>query len=384
MKKSHLNNDKLNVISDEIVDQMDDILDYFGVKYHKSNTKYYGPCPIHDGSGEKNPWNLYYTGDIYRGNWKCRSHSCEKIFKKTAIGLIRGMLSKKKHNWSTNGDKTATFDETLAWISDWLKKDLKSIEVDVKQMEKRRFIANVGWLAKAEEVDLKVSRKSIRTSLALPSAYFQSRGFTPEILDRYDIGDCRNLGKDMSHRAVVPIYDVNYSHVVGCTGRSIFERCSKCKLWHSQNYDCPPEQYRGKYVKWRHNTGFKAENHLFNIWFSKEHIAKTHSVTLVESPGNVLRLEEANVHNSAGTFGTNLGDKQLSELYKYPIYTVNLLYDNDDAGREAISNISEKLKRIFNINIVKIPEEYNDIGELTISQIQNIIVPQLIIHKESL
>jgi 5S rRNA maturation endonuclease (ribonuclease M5) len=383
-KMSHLNNDKLNVIADEVVDNLDEILEYFEVKYHKNNTKYYGPCPIHDGTGEKNPWNLYHTGDIYRGNWKCRSHGCEQIFKKTVIGFIRGLLSKKEHKWSQNGDPTVSFNDTLNWISKWLKKDLKDIKVDLKQMEKRRFIANVGWLNKADEKPLNINRADIRASLSLPSAYFKSRGFTPEILDKYDIGDCRNLGKEMSHRAVVPIYDEGYHKVIGCTGRSIFPRCDKCRLWHSPAFSCPPEEYKARYVKWKHNTGLRAENHLFNLWFAKDYINKFHSVVLVESPGNVLRLEEAGVHNVLATFGSNLGEKQLSQLYKYEIFTVNLLYDNDAAGQQAIINISKMIDRIFNVRVIKLVEPFNDIGELTIQQTKDIIVPQVAVHKESL
>jgi 5S rRNA maturation endonuclease (ribonuclease M5) len=382
-QKFHLSNDKLNVISDEVVAQLDDILDYFNVKYHKTNSKYYGACPIHDGSGEKNPWNLYYTGDIYAGNWKCRSHGCEQVFKKTVIGFVRGLLSKEKYQWGKSGDKTASFEETLEWISHWLKKDLQKINVDLKQVEKRRFIANVGWLNKPDEVDLKLSRNLIRSTLILPSAYFQERGFLKTTLDHYDIGDCKNNNKEMSHRAVVPIYDTSYDHIVGCTGRSVFPRCPKCKLWHSESYDCPKEEYKARYVKWKHNTGFKADNHLYNLWFAKEHINKCHSVILVESPGNVLRLEESGIHNSLAVFGADLSEKQLNELYKYEIYTVNLLFDNDDAGKLAVTNISKKLDRIFNVNVIKVADEHNDVGELTIPQVKAIIEPQIKTHKES-
>ena len=36
-----------------------------------------------------------------------------------------------------------------------------------------------------------------------------SRGFTKNILIKYDVGECLQYGKEMSYRAVVPIYDIN-------------------------------------------------------------------------------------------------------------------------------------------------------------------------------
>ena len=62
--------------------------------------------------------------------------------------------------------------------------------------------------------------------------------------------------------------------------------------------------------KWRHNKDFKTQEHLYNMWFAKEFIQSTRTAIIVESPGNVWRLEEAGIHNSVAIFGTNLSIKQ--------------------------------------------------------------------------
>jgi hypothetical protein len=46
-------------------------------------------------------------------------------------------------------------------------------------------------------------------------------------LEDYDVGYCDNPAKPMYERAVVPIYDNEHKYIVGCTGRSIFEKCEK-------------------------------------------------------------------------------------------------------------------------------------------------------------
>lgn len=379
-KKSHLNNDKLNIIADDVVDQLDEILDYFQVKYKKNQNKYYGPCPVHDGDGTTNPWNLYHNGDSYRGNWKCRSHGCQQVFKPTVIGLIRGILSRERHKWAAAGDKTATFDETLQWISKWLKKDLDKISVDYKQVEKRRFVNQTMWLASKQGETLRLTPEQVRSALSFPSAYFLGRGYSSTILDRYDIGDCIKTGKEMTSRAVIPIYDNDHKLIVGCTGRSVYPKCEACSLYHKPDSGCPDEYNKHQWFKWKHNKGFLAEQNLFNLWFASPHIDKLHSITLVESPGNVLRLEESGIHNSVALFGTNLSEAQLNKLYSYQIYTVNILLDNDEAGRAASSIIHDKLSNIFNVNIVHLEDVTNDVGELTSAEVEAKIKPKIVTH----
>ena len=46
------------------------------------------------------------------------------------------------------------------------------------------------------------------------------------------------------------------------------------------------------------------------VEFAKEFIKESGIVILVESPGNVWRLEEAGVHNSVAIFGSSLADRQ--------------------------------------------------------------------------
>ena len=96
----------------------------------------------------------------------------------------------------------------------------------------------------------------------------------------------------MSGRAVVPVYDNNRQYMIGCTGRATTDKCEKCNHYHLGN-ECPDKESLYLHCKWRHNYGFKTQNYLYNYWFAQEHIKESRSVILVESPGNVWRLEEA-------------------------------------------------------------------------------------------
>lgn len=370
MKTFHSNEqDKYKILCDLLCDNIDDLLSYFQVPYKKSGKMISMACPIHQGDNTT-ALNLYIEGDTYRGNWKCRTHQCEKTFKGSVIGFVRGLLSTQKYNWSKNGDDIIPFTDTINFISKFLDKDLDSIKTCKISKNKNTFTSAINQISidlscnRAQTLD----RNKARSLLKFPSTYYLDRGFTEEILDRYDVGLCSNPNREMYNRIVVPIYDIDYRYVIGCTGRSIFEKCPKCTAFHNPKDRCPSEDKTYLYSKWKHSTNFKSQNSLYNIWFAKKHIQDTGIVILVESPGNVWKLEENAIHNSLAIFGCSLSDKQKMILDSTGAMTIITLMDNDEAGRKAAIQIKEKCEntyKVYNLEISK-----TDVAEMNSEDIE--------------
>jgi DNA primase len=116
-------------------------------------------------------------------------------------------------------------------------------------------------------------------------------------------------------------------------------------------------------------------NHLYNFWFAKEFILKTHTAIIVESPGNVWRLEESGIHNSVGIFGSSLSDRQKILLDSSGAMNLIILTDNDEAGRKAAEQIKAKCQNTYRIFIPQINK--SDIGEMTVEEINKEIKPYL-------
>ena len=150
-------------------------------------------------------------------------------------------------------------------------------------------------------------------------------------------------------RAVVPVYDENGHYVIGCSGRTI--------------YDWEP--------KWRHSKDFPSDSSLYNYWFAKEFIKKTKRVILVESPGNVWRLEEAGVHNSVALYGGNLSTTKQLLLDKLGVCDIIVATDNDEAGREHAEKIISECSRFYNITTLKFDDK-NDIADMTVDEIKSL------------
>ena len=156
----------------------------------------------------------------------------------------------------------------------------------------------------------------------------------------------------------------------GCTGRTTYSQCLYCKAYHKIGIKCPEKAYRYLYSKWKHSGGFKSTKTLYNLWFAKKVIKKTGVVILVESPGNVWRLEEAGIHNSLGIFGCEFSDEQKEFLDKTGAMTIIALLDNDEAGQLGIESIYNKCWKDYKIVTPTISK--NDIGDMTIEEVKNI------------
>lgn len=366
--KYHLNDQaKLKIVCDEICDNIENLLQTFDIDYKTNHKMISMCCPIHDGDNPS-AVNLYPEGDSYRGNWKCRTHNCEKIFKGSVLGFIRGIISNKKYKWTKQGDSMCSFKEAIEFATSFINKDLSDIKISKSEREKKQFASVVNYL-NAQEIfnESKIQRKQITSILKIPSAYYIARGFSAEVLEKYDVGLCTSQNKEMTNRVVVPIYDNEYKYMVGCTGRSIFEKCDKCKAYHNSTSECPGIDDRWKQCKWKHSVDFKSQNYLYNMWFAKEHMLKSSTAILVESPGNVWRLEENNIHNSVAIFGSSLSDKQKMLLDSSGAMNLVILTDNDEAGRKAAEQIKTKCQNTYRVFIPQISKP--DVAEMTSEEI---------------
>lgn len=359
--------DKLKIICDELCDDIEGLLDSFDLEYKINQKLINMSCPIHDGDNFS-AINIYPEGDNYRGNWVCRTHNCEKIFKSSIIGFIRGIISNRKYGWNKDGDDTCSFQEALDYATKFLKKDFSKIKISKVDKDKKTFANVINYINKTDTCDLpKITRQQVIKSIKIPSQYYIDRNYNKETLIRYDVGLCTNAEKPMYNRVVVPIYDNNYQYMVGCTGRSIFEKCSQCSCYHDAKMLCPEEEKRWTYSKWKHSAEFKSQNYLYNFWFAKKHILESRTAIVVESPGNVWRLEENGIHNSVAIFGSSLSDRQKILLDSSGAMNLIVLTDNDEAGSKAAEQIMSKCQNTYRIFIPTISE--SDVGEMNSEQI---------------
>ncbi len=359
---------------------MERIEDLFAVldidNFAKDGKRYVFACPIHGGDNVT-AFNIYHHGYYCIGNWKCRSHQCHEHFTNSVIGFTRGILSHQRYNWTSLGDQTISIQETVNYLLKFLNTSISDLHINISKKEQRRFVNGIQSLSIKDNKKM-ISRQQVRDSLNIPAEYYIKRGFSPQTLRNYDVGVCTNSRKPMYNRVVIPVYDNKYEYMIGCTGRSIYEKCNKCGTYHNPRYTtCPKKKYKKRYGKWRHSKGFSADATLYNYWFAAEHIKKEQSVILVEGPGDVWKLHEAGIYNCVGIFGNELSNKQRMVLNGSGALSIIVILDNDEngAGQKGAQSIKTKCERIYNINVIT-PSK-NDIGDMSVEEIKQEIIPQI-------
>ena len=363
------NQEKLAQLERIAATHVDQIYDYFDAEISYRNENIIkSSCFIHGGDNPTS-LNLYPNGDI-RVHYKCRTHGCEEIFGTSLISMVRGALSTSKYKWRKKGDREATFNQAVEFLLKITGQKFNDLDEDkCPNLEKLRFSTMINKLYSDATTEGITTKDQYLNTVEIPAEYYLERGYSKETLEFFGIGFCDVPGKQMYQRAIVPIYDDKSQYVVGVSGRSIFGQCSKCNFYHDPKKPCK------FFPKWRHSKGFQKEKWLYNYCNAQPNIRETQTIVIVESPGNVWRLHEAGVRNAVAIFGTALNDNQKAIIDASGALSLVLLMDNDDAGQRASAKIKdtcEKLYAIYQPKIIK-----NDIGDMSIKEIRDFIIPTL-------
>lgn len=355
---------------------LDDIYAYFHCDQKYDHGNYLSSnCFIHEGD-KSNALNLYHKAD-YKTHYKCRTYGCHEIFGNSLIHMVRGGLSSREYNWTKKGDKEATFFEAVDFLVDLTGQAIGELNADNPIFEKNKFKNLVTQLSTEDnKADILCTRDFFEQSMPNRSEYYINRkpGFKPETLDKFSVRYCNSQGKPMFGRSVVPILDENCDNVVGVTGRSVFGECDVCKGYHDPSLNCKEKPVW--FPKWRHNKGFNKEKYLYNYCYAKEHIMRQNIAIIVESPGNVWRLDEIGVFNVVAIFGTSLNKDQKKLLDESGALALILLMDNDSAGEEAANKIKKQCGSLYQIFTPNVLVE-NDIADTPNDKLSEILFPIL-------
>lgn len=335
-----LDSQQISAVCKQLYNRIPDLLDKFGIDYIKYDKHYSFPCPVHGGDNSEG-CSLFIDG---KQNWVCWTNSCQDMYKKSILGFVRGVLSRK-------AGRLISLNEAVKFCTDFLDFNLGDVPI-LKESKNRQYLKLLSIFNQAKEsVPLNVSRELIQKSLEIPSEYYLNRNYDANTLIKFDIGDCSNENKLMYNRAVVPVYNQNNEYLGSC-GRAKFDTLKP---------------------KWINSKGFKKSHVLYGIHLAKDTIMKTGIVILVEGPGDVWRLHESGFENAVAISGANLSDQQLIELECCGCTKLIILTDNDEAGQKARQQIIKKCGRRFNYILPDIPSQYKDIGEMSKDEIVTLL-----------
>ncbi len=340
-----INNQQILKLSNQLFTKLPQLLKYFSIDYIEYPNRFAFACPIHGGDNTEG-CTIFTDGNTAKGNWNCWTNHCEEDFSRNLFGFIRGVLSNKRAS-------TVSIIDTINFCLEFLDLDISELDL-LQDVESNNAIKLLDIFNREPEREpSKVDREVILETIQIPAEYYINRGYTTDILTKFDIGLCNKKNKPMSGRVVVPIYDEGYNYI-GCIGRSCYENMQP---------------------KWLHSKGFRKSSYLYGLNMAKEKILETATAVLVEGQGDVWRMHEAGVENTVGIFGASLSDDQLVLLEQSGALSLVILTDYDDAGHRAAEQIMKKCGRRFNYYRPNISEK--DVGDMSVEQIKTEILEEL-------
>lgn len=347
---------EIDFIQSRGCERITEIFDALGLEYIERHDYLQTACPVHGGDNDR---ALFWA--IRSNHWQCKTRGCHRdpiTGPSTSIfGLVRGTMTHKTgKKWS--------FQQAINFVAQILGLEkcymdgttVQDIEIAkiIKQHRKKQSVAQERGTLLATMIP----------HLKSDQVYYPNRGISPEIIARYHISFCNTKGKPMYKRAFFPVLDVTGRYIVGWSGRSIYDKCPKCKMHHHpKRLSCPDPQYRGIYSKWKHSENFHVELCLYNLWYAKPFINRTGTVILCEGPGDVWAYEAAGIRNSVAVLGSSISRQQRLFLQNAGALTVVCTFDNDEAGRTAMQKLEKDLTHYFRVFCIT-PETMKDVGDM--------------------
>lgn len=355
--------EKIEEITQKINSELEFVLDSLGVDLEKvnfNNNEIRMACPVHCGN---NVSSFVYNKNY--GTWRCWSKQCHEGHQ-TIIQLCQLLLSKKL-------GKTINFLSAITYLCDILKiSPSNSFEIiDQEKLEISKLINDNKSKGEDKQQNkdyfkpfsIKLLQKSFK-----PSEYFLNKGFKYETLKKFCISYCDDPQKPLYKRSCVPILSDDGLTVVGVSGRTIYEKCDLCGLYHKDGNGCPQDNSNVKsVVKWMH-YGFCSSRVIYNCWNIKNY----KSIIITEGPKDVWMLDQYNILNSTCLFGLNVSKYHIEKLIKIGIIKIILALNNDPRGLEASEKNTKVLEQYFTIKNLSPYLPAKDISMLSQKDILNL------------
>lgn len=300
-----------------------DIFDKLGIDYRERYQYVYAACPIHEGDNESG-WSWH----LELGMFRCYTRGCHEDNGKDIFSLIRGINK-------CGFIQAVRFVEKICEFSE---EDMRGV---IERNENKKFVMSV----KKEKRNQRIYPEECLNKLIYHD-YLETRGFPKELIEKYQIGLGNTPYKKMHNRIVFPVRNID-GNLVGFTGRDI----------------------TGNGPKWIHSYDFDSRSNLFNIDSAKDHIMKTGTALIVEGPIDVLRFEQAGIHNSVAIFGRAINNGQIGLLMKTGANKLIFALDDDKAGKTGTERGFKMAGSFFDVSKVEIGGG-RDVGDLTPSEVR--------------
>lgn len=335
---------------DRIMDaaQIYDVVSDF-VTLRKRGVNYVGLCPFHD---DKTP--SFYVSPA-KGLCKC--FACGKGG--NAVHFIM------EH-------EQLTYPEALRFLAKKYGIEIKERELTgeekAAQSERESLFVVNQWANDYFRRTLRQTEEGRNIGMA----YFWSRGFRDDIIEKFQLGYCTESHDAMAREALSKGYKKEYLVKTGLCyetddhrlrdrfwGRVIFPvhtLSGKVVAFGGRVLAAATKGVKVKYVNSPESEIYHKSNELYGMYQAKQAIVKQDRCYLVEGYTDVISMHQSGVENVVASSGTALTTQQIKMIHRFT-NNLTVLYDGDAAGIKAsLRGIDMLLEEGMNIKVCLLPD----------------------------
>ncbi len=203
-------------------------------------------------------------------------------------------------------------------------------------------------------------------------AYFRTRGFRDDIIEKFKLGFCLPSYDAMSKAAVKKGFREDFIVKTGLAfrrddgtlrdryrDRAIFPWFAvsgKIVAFGGRVLDARTKGVNQKYINSPESDIFHKSRELYGIFQAKKAIAKEDRVFMVEGYTDVISMHQCGIENVVANSGTALNVAQIKLLHRFTS-NITLLYDGDSAGiHAALRGTDMLLAEGMHVKILLLPD----------------------------
>jgi DNA primase len=201
-------------------------------------------------------------------------------------------------------------------------------------------------------------------------SYFRERGFTKEIIDKFELGYSPKQWDAFAEYALKSGYS---KELIEEAGLATFKEDDKKYDKFRERVIFPIYSFSGrtlgfggrilrndvkaaKYLNSPENKIYHKSKTLYGLFQAKQQIIKADQCFLVEGYTDVLALHQAGLQNTVASSGTALTNEQI-RLIKRLTENITVMYDGDNAGIKAsFRGIDMILEQEMNVKVLLLPQ----------------------------
>ncbi len=266
-----------------------------------------------------------------------------------------------------------SYPEAIRWLAKKYNIEIEETEQSdeqKKQLNERESMFLVSKFAKDYFHDILLNSQMGR---AIGLSYFKERGFREEVIEKFDLGYCKDEWDGFTKEALKKGYDIKYLKATGLTivkeggtedkkfdrfkGRIMFPIHSMSgRILGFGGRILTNDKKAAKYLNSPESEIYHKSKILYGLYQAKKEIAKQDNCFLVEGYTDVISFHQSGIENVVASSGTALTPDQIRLINRLTT-NITVLFDGDAAGiRASLRGIDLILEQGLNVKVVSFPD----------------------------